>query len=166
MKTFKKILCLALAALMLVSVLAACGGDKEEKGNDVDPVNAKTCTYDEMVAYLKAKGYIADGTTPVDINTTAGYNTTDNAGGEIQPVWADKAEDYGGLWIFWWDLENQTDAYEIYTSMSANSGTMVYMGGAVVLEGASHNGAFAIYCADGYAQKDAVIADFTALPNA
>lgn len=164
MKSLKKVLCLVLVALMLVAVLAACG-EKEDGKKDPDPVNAKTATYDEMVAYLKAKGYIADGTTPVDINTTAGYLTTDNAGGEIVPVWADKAEDFGGLWIFWWDLNNPTDNYSIFEFAPMNSGAMVYLGGACVLEGATFNGAFAIFCKD-YAQADAVIADFKALPNA
>ena len=48
--TAKRTLC-ALLALMLTLSLAACGGAKT-----VDP---QTCTYDEMVAYLTAKGYIA-----------------------------------------------------------------------------------------------------------
>lgn len=163
MKTWKRVLCTILAIAMMATVLSACGGDSGKK--DPDPVNAKTGSYEDMVAYLTAKGYIAEGTTPVDMNTTPGYSTTDHTGGEVIPVWADKAEDYGGLWLLWWDLENQTEAYERYQSMMMNSGTVVYMGGACVLEGATLNGAFAIYCAEGYEKADAVTADFKALPN-
>ena len=44
-----------------------------------------------------------------------------------------------------------------------NGGTVVYMGGAAVLETAAHNGSFAIAFGDGYARKDAVMADFQGL---
>ena len=33
---------------------------------------------------------------------------------------ADKAYDYDGLWLFWWDQENKTDLYGNYESMAAN----------------------------------------------
>lgn len=168
MKSLKKVLCLVLVALMLVAVLAACADeDKGDEGSKApDPVNTKTGTYDEMVAYLTAKGYIAEGTTPVDINVTEGY-VTDNTGGDFPFVTiADKANDYGGLWLFWWDLENPTENYDTYTSMAMNSGFMVFMGGAAVLGTEANSGAFAIAFAEDYAQKDAVLADFNALPNA
>ena len=84
----------ALLSLVLVCGLAACGGAKA-----VDP---KTCTYDEMVDYLTAKGYIPKDATPVDMLTTEGY-LTDNTGGEIPfAPFADKAQDYDGLWLMWW----------------------------------------------------------------
>ena len=92
MRTLRKILCLSLALLMVAVCFTACG----EKAPD--PVNTNTCTYEEMVAYLTAKGYIAKDAKPVDINTTEGY-VTDNTGGEIPyAAMADKAEDFGGLW--------------------------------------------------------------------
>ena len=77
----------ALLSLVLVCGLAACGGAKA-----VDP---KTCTYDEMVDYLTAKGYIPKDATPVDMLTTEGY-LTDNTGGEIPfAPFADKAQEEG-----------------------------------------------------------------------
>ncbi len=159
MKTMKKLLCALLAFAMMATVLAACGS------KEPDPVNTKTGTYDEMVAYLTAKGYIAEGTTPVDITTTAGY-VQDNTGGEMPfaPI-ADKAEDYGGLWLFWWSEESQTDESGAYYYLAQNAGNIVYMGGACVLQTDAYSGAFAIAFADDYAQKDAVIADFNSLPS-
>ena len=64
----------ALLALVLLCGLTACGGAKA-----VDP---ETCTYDEMVEYLTAKGYISKDAAPVDMLTTEGY-LTDNTDGEI-----------------------------------------------------------------------------------
>ena len=160
MKTLKKTMCAFLAVLMLTAGLSACGS------KDPDPVNTATCTYDEMVAYLTAKGYIAEGTTPVDINTTEGY-VTDNTGGQFPFVTiADKAEDFGGLWLFWWDTADPTENYETYSSMAMNSGFMVFMGGAAVLETKANSGAFAIAFAEDYAKADDVLADFNALPKA
>ena len=44
-----------------------------------------------------------------------------------------------------------------------NEGVIVYMGGAAVLETAAYNGSFALAFGEGYAQKEAVTADFQAL---
>ena len=153
----KKALCLVLAVLMLAACLIAC-----EKAPE--PVNTKTCSYEEMVAYLTAKGYIAKDAKPVNINETAGY-VQDNTGGEIPFVeLADKAEDYDGLWLFWW--KEGSDLYNnVYVNMAANAGTIVYMGGACVISTEAQSGNFAIAFKEGFAQKDAVLADFKALPN-
>lgn len=159
MKTLKKTICALLAMLMLTACLSACGS------KDTDPVNTAKCTYDEMVAYLTAKGYIAKDATPVDINSTEGY-VQDNTGGEFPFVTiADKAEDFGGLWLFWWDTANPTENYDTYTSMASNGGMIVFMGGAAVMETKAHSGNFAIAFADGYAKADDVLADFSALPK-
>ena len=92
--TAKRTLC-ALLALVLACGLAACGGAKT-----VDP---ETCTYDEMVEYLTAKGYISKDAAPVDMLTAEGY-LTDNTGGELPfAPFADKAQDYDGLWLMWWE---------------------------------------------------------------
>ena len=61
----KKFVTMLLALVMVLS-LAACGGTKS-----VDP---KTCTYDEMVDYLTAKGYISKDAVPVDMLTTEGIS--------------------------------------------------------------------------------------------
>lgn len=150
----KKFVSLMLILVMCVSLLAACGV--------ADP-NPKTATYDEMVTWLTQKKFIAEGTAAVDINTTAGY-VTDNTGGSFPfATLADKACDYDGLWLFWWDLENQTENYALYESMGNNSGTIVVAGGACVLTTEAQNGAFAIAFAEDYAQKDAVLEAFKAL---
>ena len=158
MRTLKKVLCLSLALLLLAVLFTACG----EKAPD--PVNTNTCSYEEMVAYLTAKGYIAKDAAPVDINTTEGY-VTDNTGGEIPyAAMADKAEDFGGLWLFHW--EKDSEAYNnIFVNAPANGNMLVYMGGACVLQAEAINGLYAVAFAEGYAQKDAVLADFNALPN-
>ena len=158
MKHLKRTITLLLAVVLAASCLTACGG------KDPEPVNTATCSYEEMVAYLTAKGYIAENAKPVDINTTEGY-VTDNTGGEFPfATLADKADDYNGLWLFYW--ETGSDAYEgVYVNMAANDGMLVYMGGAVVLQTEAASGSFAIAFADGFAKKDAVLADFNALPN-
>ena len=145
-----------LASALVAVALTACGGSKT-----VDP---KTCTYDEMVDYLTAKGYISKDAAPVDMLTTEGY-LTDNTGGEIPfAPFADKAMDYGGLWLMWWDSEMPSEAYtNCFQNLAMNGGAVVYMGGAAVLETAAYNGSFAIAFAENYAQKDAVTADFQAL---
>ena len=158
MRTLNKILCLSLALLMLTICFTACG----EKAPD--PVNTNTCSYEEMVAYLTAKGYIAEDCKSVNINETEGY-VTDNTGGQIPyAVMADQAEDFGGLWLFHW--EKDSDAYNnVYVNAPSNGDMLVYMGGACILQAEAINGLYAVAFAEDYAQKDAVLADFKALPN-
>ena len=160
MKTLKRSLSALLALMVLTTSLSACGS------KEPDPVNTASCTYDEMTAYLTAKGYIAEGVAPVDINTTEGY-VTDNTGGEMPFAnVADKAEDFGGLWLFWWDAAGSSELYQSnFQNIAMNQGTIVIMGGACVLETAAYSGNFAIAFAEDYAQKDAVLADFKALPK-
>lgn len=160
MKTLKRSICALLAMLLLAASLTACGS------KDPAPVNTKTGSFDDMVAYLTAKGYIAKDATPVDMLTTEGY-VQDNTGGDFPFVpFADRAEDFGGLWLMWWDSETPSEAYtSCFENIAANSGTVVYMGGAAVLQTAAYSGNFAIAFAEGYAQADAVTADFNALPK-
>lgn len=159
MKTLKKSLCALLAALMLAASLTACGGGAKE-------VNTKTGSFDDMVAYLTGKGYIAKDTSPVDINTNAGY-VTDNTGGDFAICQvADKAQDFGGLWLFWFDVEGDSELYQSnFQNIAMNGGTIVIAGGAALLQTEAYSGNFAIAFAEGYAQKDAVLADFNALPK-
>lgn len=158
MKTLKKSLCALLAVLMLAASLTACGGAKE--------VNTKTGSFDDMVAYLTGKGYIAKDAVPVDMLTTEGY-ITDNTGGEIPfAPFADKAQDFGGLWLMWWDSATPSAAYtDCFQNIAMNGGTIVYMGGACVLQTEAYSGNFAIAFAKGYEKADAALADFKALPN-
>ena len=144
-----------LLALLLVLGLTACGA------KSVDP---KTCTYEEMVSYLTDKGYIEKDAVPVDMLTTEGY-VTDNTGGDIPfAPFADQAKDYGGLWLMWWDSAAPSEAYtNCFQNIAANGGTVVYMGGAAVVQTESCNGNFAIAFSEDYAKKDAALADFKAL---
>lgn len=152
-----KTLAALLAAVMLTVSLTACGGDPT-------PPNAKTAPYDEMVEWLTQEGYIAEGTEPIDINTTQGY-ITDNTGGDFPTATlADKAEDYDGLWLFWWNLEDTTENYEVYQNLKMNSGVMMVGGGAAVLQTAAQNGAYAIAFASDYSNQANVLEAFEALP--
>lgn len=157
MKKIKRFAALLTAVLLTLS-LVSCGGSST-------PPNAKSASYDEMVAWMTQEGYIPEGTQPIDINTTEGY-ITDNTGGSFPTaVLADRAEDYDGLWLFWWDLENTTEAYEVYQNMKMNSGVMMIEGGAAVLQTAGHNGAYAIAFASDYSNQDQVLEAFEALPT-
>ena len=156
MKRIKSFAVLLSTLLLIVSLVACSGGAKAAP-------NARTASYDEMVAWLTQEGYIAEGTEPVDINTTPGY-ITDNTGGSFPTaVLADKAEDYGGLWLFWWDVENTTENYEIYQNMKMNSGMMVIEGGAAILQSAGQNGAYAIAFSPEYADQAEALEAFEAL---
>ena len=78
---------------------------------------------------------------------------------------ADKAYDYDGLWLFWWDQENQTEMYETYQSMGANQGTIVLGGGAAILQTEAKNGAYALAFSEDYEKKQDVVDAFEALEN-
>lgn len=159
-KNMKKVIAILVVAIMSAGLLIGCGGKKT-----VTPPNAKTSSYEEMVNYLKAKGYIDEKAEPVDINVTKGY-LTDNTGGQFtQTQIADKAYDYDGLWLIWWDLNAKTDNYATYEDMAANAGTILLGGGAAILTTEAKNGAFAIAFSDKYADKDKVVDDFSSLPN-
>lgn len=148
----------ALLVLLLALGLVACNA------KEVQPVNASTASFEEMVDYLTQKGYIEEGTEPVDMLTTEGY-VTDNTGGEYSTApFADRAEDFGGLWLMWW--ETGSEAYEnCFANVAMNGGTIVYMGGAATVDTAAVNGNFAIGFGSDYDQKDAVLDGFQALPN-
>lgn len=155
-KLAKRILCATLALLLLCGITAC--------GKKAEPVDPAACTYDEMVQYLTDKGYIAEDAASVDMLTTEGY-LTDNTGGDVPfGAFADEAKDYDGLWLMWWDSATPSEAYSnCFEYIEMNGGMIVYMGGAATLEAAAYNGNFAIAFAEDYAQKDAVIADFSAL---
>lgn len=157
MRCIKQFAALFTAAVLVLS-LTACGGQ-------TDLPNAKTSSYDEMVAWLTEEGYISEEAQPIDINTTEGY-VTDNTGGQFPvAVLADRAEDYEGLWLFWWDLENPTENYEVYQNLKVNAGMMMVGGGAAVLQSAAQNGAYAIAFAQDYPRQDDVVEAFEALPS-
>ena len=155
----KKMMAIALLGILLVSMLAGCGSSAKT-------VNPTTSSYEDMVSYLTDKGYIDKNCTPVDINKTKGY-LTDNTGGQwTDLVVADKANDYNGLWLFYWDGANKSDVYnEIYPNIAVNGKTIVLGGGAAVLPLEGFNGYYGIAFSKDYKNKDAVLKDFNALPS-
>ena len=154
----RKLLSLFTAAALTVCLLSGCAD-----GGKTKTVNAKTCSYDEMVEYLIGQEFISKDCKPVDINATDGY-LVDNTGGEMtETAVADKAYDYDGLWLFWWDQENETDFTQVYNDMKVNANTILLGGGAKLLEVSAVNGAFAIAFSEDYANKDAVLEAFQAL---
>ena len=105
-KKMKKTVAVIIATATVCGMTAGCT-PKEEKIE----VNASTSPYEDMVDYFEQEGFILEDCEPVDINETTGY-LTDNTNGEFtETKVADKAYDYDGLWLFWWDLENKTDLY-------------------------------------------------------
>ena len=162
MKVMKKTVAILSVAAMAVGMMAGCGSAKKEEKMTV---NASTSSYEDMVSYLEQEGFIPEDCTPVDINKTTGY-LTDNTGGQFtETKVADKANDYDGLWLFWWDQENQTEMYETYQSMGANQGTIVLGGGAAILQTEAKNGAYALAFSEDYEKKQDVVDAFEALEN-
>ncbi len=122
------------------------------KTGKADGLNTYESSYEDVLAYLIEKGVIAADVTPVDMNVTEGY-ITDNTGGQM-PVAAiaDKANDYNGVYLLWWDMKNPTDNIGSYTGLKLN-GMVVIMGGAATFDKISANsGCFAIGFAEGTAE--------------
>lgn len=155
-----------LVAVMAMGLLAGCGQEADgEQKKEVQAPNTKTASFEEMVEYLQSEGFIKEEVEPVDINATTGYLTDNTGGAFTQTQLADKAYDYDGLWLFWWDTENQTENYEYYEGMAVNSGTIVLGGGAAILATEAVNGAFAIAFSQDYANKEQVLEVFKALKS-
>lgn len=159
-KTMKKTAAAVIAAVTVCGLVTGCSA-KEEKIE----VNASTSSYEDMVSYFEQEGFISEDCEPVNINETSGY-LQDNTGGQFTETQvADKAYDYDGLWLFWWDQENQTEMYETYQSMGANQGTIVLGGGAAILQIEAKNGAYALAFSEDYEKKQDVVDAFEALEN-
>ena len=159
-KTMKKTAAAVIAAVTVCGLVTGCSA-KEEKIE----VNTSTSSYEDMVSYFEQEGFISEDCEPVNINETSGY-LQDNTGGQFTETQvADKAYDYDGLWLFWWDQENQTEMYETYQSMGANQGTIVLGGGAAILQTEAKNGAYAHAFSEDYEKKQDVVDAFEALEN-
>lgn len=156
MRKMRRSLCLVMTAAMAILCLGACGKDKVP--------NAADASYDEVVSYLKDGGVIADENGAIDINTAEGY-VTDNTGGDFTVAQvADKAYDYDGLWLFWWDAANESDLYlENFQYIEMNGGVIVIAGGAAVIETSAYGGSYAIAFAEDYAKKDEALKLFNAM---
>lgn len=129
-------------------------------------LNTYESSWDEMVAYLTEKGVISAEAQQVDMLTTEGY-LNDNTGGSIPTyAFADKAVDFGGFYLVWWDLVNPSAAHDCYVGMKNNSGNIVIMGGAAVVKFVMESyGSFAIGFSAEYdeAAKNAAIAAMDAV---
>lgn len=159
----KRWIAMGMAGAMAVMALAGCGAS----GNSTKSVYTKSSSYEEMVTYLTDKGYIAKDCTPVNINETEGY-LTDNTGGEWTDLAvADEAEDYDGLWLFYWDGANSSDLYEeVYQNIAVNGNVILLGGGAALIQLDALNGYYGIAFSEDYANKDAALKAFEEIPEA
>lgn len=157
MKIRKQMTAVMLAAAAIAAALCACS--KNTKVPD-----AGKASYEEVVSYLKDGGVISDDSNPIDINVTEGY-VTDNTGGEFAVTQiADKAYDYNGLYLLWWDAANNSELYQNnFQYIEANGGVIVIGGGAAVMEPAAYKGCYAIAFSEDYAQRDAALELFHAM---
>lgn len=114
-------------------------------------LNTYHSSWDDMVAYLTEQGVIPAKAVPVDMLTTEGY-LQDNTEGELATyAFADKAMDFDGVYLCWWNLAEPTDALECYIDMKNNGGTVVIMGGAAVTPFTmTDSGSYAIGFAESY----------------
>lgn len=167
-RKIRKMIAVMLVTVTALSMMTGCQSEQkktETKAEKKEEINASTASYEDMVSYLEEKGFIKKDCEPVNINETSGY-LQDNTGGQYTDTKvADKAYDYDGLWLFWWDQKNQSDLYENYESMGMNQGTIVIAGGAAILETEAQNGAFAIAFSDDYVQKQDAIDIFKSLKS-
>mgnify|MGYP000879902217 CR=1 FL=1 len=179
MKKFLYILlCLVLASGMILSC-AACTPPEPEltkkekvmslldelaKTPELTEINSYHSDYDAMVDYLKEQGVIAETAEAVDMNTTAGYVKKHNGTYNDVKKIADKAFDYGGIWLIWFDLtnlDNATSMKATYDSLVANH-TIILNGGeyTLALGDGAINGCFALMYGDNI--TDGQKTDFTA----
>jgi hypothetical protein len=111
---------------------------------EVTGTNVYATSYDDMVTYLKEQHVIDTTATGIDINATAGYVKKYDATYEEVVKVADKAYDYNDVWLFWWDLSNNSEYTDTYTSMKNNSGNIVISGGQYSLPTTAYSGCYAI----------------------
>ena len=164
------LLLLSLVLAFSLTGLVACGDNGEETLtvlefletlNEVSvaegEANVYVSEYADVVSYLQDKGVLSTETEPVDINQTAGYlwDGSNYAVSQDAVQFADKAYDYDGVWLIWWDISNGSEYESVYTSMANNSGTMVINGGQYSCPTSSYSGFYAI------AFKEAVEATYS-----
>lgn len=112
--------------------------------------------WDDMVAHLTEQGVISADAEQVDMLTTAGYLKKYDGTYEETYAFADKAVDFGGVYLVWWNLVEPTDAYSCYTAMIQNSGSIVVNAGMYFVPVVFTNyGSFAIGFAEDYDETKA-----------
>lgn len=57
---------------------------------------------------------------------------------------ADKAYDYNGVWLFWWDIANGSEYFDYWSGLKTNSGTVVVAGGEYTIPMTTYSGCYAI----------------------
>lgn len=154
------LLLLSLVLAFSLTGLVACGADDGEETltvleyletlNEVSvaegEANVYVSDYDDVVSYLQGKGVLSSDTDPVNINETAGYlwDGSTYAVSTEAVAFADKAYDYDGVWLIWWDISNGSEYEDVYTSMANNSGSIVVNGGQYSCPTSSYSGFYAI----------------------
>jgi hypothetical protein len=108
-----------------------------------------------MVAYLKEQNVITSDATPINISETAGYIKKNDGTYDDKRTFADKAYDYDGVWLFWWDIKGGSSNINVYDTMAYNDNVMVIGGGFYTLPATAYSGCYAI------AFKDVVEAEFS-----
>lgn len=114
-------------------------------------LNTYESSWEDMVAHLTTNGVIAADAAQVDMLTTPGYLKMYDGTFNDTYAFADKAVDFGGVYLMWWNLAEPTSAYDCYTGMLNNGGNIVVMGGMYVVNAvATSSGSYAIAFAEGY----------------
>lgn len=129
-------------------------------------LNTYESSWEDMVAHLTTNGVIAADASQVDMLTTPGYLKMYDGTFNDTYAFADKAVDFGGVYLMWWNLAEPTAAYNCYTGMLNNAGTIVVMGGMYTVNAvATASGSYAIAFAEGYdeAAKTAALEVFQAI---
>lgn len=134
---------------------------------EVADFNAYTASFDDMVAYLQAEGVIDADAEGVDMGENPGYVVKYDGTTEDVMTFADKAMDYNGVYVIWFDLEGG-EYTNNYNSMAVNDGIIPIMGGMYTVKTAACNGCFAIGFAEEYdeAQAEAATAALAAVDSA
>lgn len=116
---------------------------------EVATPNTYATSFDDMVKYLAEKKVIADAANGVDINTNGGYlKKYDGTYDDALKV-ADKAVDYDGVWLFWWDVANGSDTMSNWANLPTSGNTIVVQGGMYTLPVMAYSGYYALSFKEG-----------------
>lgn len=116
----------------------------------VAEINAYKTDYDQMVAYLQKEGIIDVDAQAVDMNTTAGYANKYDGTKEDVVAFADKANDYNGVQLIWFDLLGGSEYASNCSALTFNDGVIPVMGGMYTISTGAYNGSYALAFAEGY----------------
>lgn len=151
MKNPVRVLALILCLMMVLPAVAEENTRETEVLNfiqsldnvQIEGLNAFTSSYEDVAAALGLSG---EG---VDMLTNPGYVKKYDGTYDEAMAFADKAIDFGGVGLVWFDLVNGSEYTENYNAMAVNSGVIVIMGGMYTVSTDANNGAFALCFAEG-----------------